>query len=100
MHGDITSQTSESGPNIVQKGASSTVQIGKGDGDGGQPAAPDSKAMKIIRPVAFCIGIIVLVLGAFSVIELKAAIIVAAILMFGSAGLPPALKLLGIGGGS
>jgi len=97
MHGDITSQTSESGTNIVQKGDSSTVQTGQG-GEEGPPAEPESKFMKIARAVAFCIGVVLIVLAATGTIEQKAGFGGGLILVGGSAGLPGALRILGVGG--
>lgn len=71
---------------------------GKDGADKGQPAASDSKAMKILRAVAFGIGVILIVLGALGVIELKAGLIAGVVLTGGSAGGPLALKALGVGG--
>jgi hypothetical protein len=54
--------------------------------------------MKIARAVAFCIGVVLVVLAATGVIEQKAGFAGGVILMGGAAGLPTALKILGVGG--
>ena len=55
--------------------------------------------MKIARAAAFCIGVVLIVLAATSVLDQKAGFGGGIILTGGAAGLPTALKILGVGGG-
>jgi len=81
----------------AQTGDSSTIQAG-GGGDKLAPAAPEPKAMKIVRIVAFCIGVVLVALAATGVIAQAPGFAGGLILMGGSAGAGAALKLLGVGG--
>lgn len=54
--------------------------------------------MKVLRALAFLAGIVLIVLGAVSVIDFKTGLVAGVVLMGGSVS-PLLLKLLGIGGG-